>query len=50
VFKIKSPAPSDKVQQMLQMIEKGCHTINSLKNPVPVAGKLIHNGQEIAAP
>jgi hypothetical protein len=35
---------------MLQLIEKGCHTINSLKNPVPVTGKLIHNGQEIAAP
>jgi hypothetical protein len=48
VFKIKSPAPSDKVQEMLRLIEKGCHTINSLKNPVPVAGKLIHNGQEIA--
>ena len=50
VFKIKSPAPSDKVQEMLRLIEQGCHTINSLKNPVPVAGKLIHNGQEIAAP
>jgi hypothetical protein len=36
------------VQEMLQLIEKGCHTINSLKNPVPVTGKLIHNGQEIA--
>ena len=48
VFKIKSPAPSDKVQEMLRLIEKGCHTINSLKNPVPVAGKLIHNGREIA--
>ena len=50
VFKIKSPAPLDKVQEMLRLIEKGCHTINSLKNPVPVAGKLIHNGREIAAP
>jgi OsmC-like protein len=48
VFKIHSPAPSEKVQEMLQLIEKGCHTINSLKNPVPVTGKLIHNGQEIA--
>jgi len=47
VFKIHSPAPSDKVQEMLQLIEKGCHTINSLKNPVPVAGRLVHNGQEI---
>lgn len=50
VFKIKSPAPLVKVQEMLRLIEKGCHTINSLKNPVPVAGKLIHNGREIAAP
>ena len=49
VFKISSPAPSEKVQEMLRLIEKGCHTINSLKNPVPVAGKLIHNSMEIAA-
>ena len=48
-FKIKSPAPSDKVQEMLQMIEKGCHRINSLKNPVPVAARLVHNGEEITA-
>ena len=50
VFKIQSPAPPEKVQEMLQLIEKGCHTINSLKNHVPVTGKLIHNGREIAAP
>ncbi len=50
IFKIQSPAPSEKVQEMMALIEKGCHTINSLKNPVPVAGKLIHNGQEIAGP
>ena len=48
VFKIQSPAPSEKVQEMLQLIEKGCHTINSLKNPVPVLGTLVRNGQEIA--
>jgi predicted nucleic acid-binding protein len=46
VFRIKSPAPSEKVRELLRMIEQGCHTINSLKNPVPVSGKLIHNGQE----
>ncbi len=46
VFKIKSPAPSEKVQELVQMIEKGCHTINSLRSPVPVSGKLVHNGQE----
>jgi hypothetical protein len=48
IFKIQSSAPSVKVREMLRLIEKGCHTINSLKNPVPVSGKLIHNGQEIA--
>jgi len=45
VFKIKSPAPSEKVQELVRMIEKGCHTINSLRTPVPVSGKLVHNGQ-----
>ena len=48
VFKIESPAPSAKIQELLAMIERGCHTINSLKSPVPVAGRLVHNGQEIA--
>jgi len=47
VFKIQSPALSAKVREMLQLIEKGCHTINSLKTPVPVSGKLVHNGLEI---
>lgn len=46
VLDIKSPAPSEKVRQMVQMIEKGCHTINTIKNPIPVTGKLVHNGQE----
>jgi hypothetical protein len=50
VFNIKSPAPSEKVQELLQMIERGCHTINSLRIPVPVSGKLVHNGKEFAVP
>jgi hypothetical protein len=50
VFRIKSPAPSEKARELLRMIEQGCHTINSLKNPVPVSGKLIHNGQEFVVP
>ncbi|MBI4528789.1 MAG: OsmC family protein [Deltaproteobacteria bacterium] len=44
---IKSPAPSEKLQQMIQMIEKGCHTINTIRNPIPVSGRLIHNGREL---
>jgi hypothetical protein len=48
VFKIQSPASPEKVKKMLQLIEKGCHTINSLRTPVPVSGRLVHNGEEIA--
>ncbi len=46
VFNIKSPAPSEKVRQMVDMIEKGCHTVNTIRNPIPLSGKLVHNGQE----
>ncbi len=46
VFKIRSPAPSEKVRELVNLIEKGCHTMNTIKNPIPVTGKLVHNGQE----
>lgn len=46
VLKIKSPAPSEKVKEVMDLIEKGCHTINTIKNSVPVSGKLVHNDQE----
>jgi hypothetical protein len=45
VFKIQSPAPPEKVQDLVRMIEKGCHKINTIRNPVPVSGKLVHNGE-----
>ncbi len=44
-FDIRSPAPAEKVKQLLARIEQGCHTINTIKNPIPVTGKLVHNGQ-----
>jgi hypothetical protein len=47
VLNISSPAPPAKVKQVVELIEKGCHTLNTLRKPVPVSGKLIHNGQEI---
>ncbi len=46
VFNIKSPAPSEKVRELVNLIEKGCHTMNTIKNPIPVTGKLVHNGKE----
>ena len=47
VFKIKSPAPTEKVKQLVERIEKGCHTINTMKQPIPVHGKLAHDGQTV---
>lgn len=47
VLKVKSPAPPEKVQEMVRLIEKGCHTINTIRNPVPVSGKLVLNDQEL---
>lgn len=47
VLKVKSPAAPEKVQEMVKLIEKGCHTINTIRNPVPVAGKLVLNDQEL---
>jgi hypothetical protein len=31
---------------LIDLIERGCHTINTIRNPIPVSGKLVHNGQE----
>lgn len=47
VLKVKSPASAEKVQEMVRLIEKGCHTINTIRNPVPVAGKIVLNDQEL---
>ncbi len=46
VFNITSPSPPEKVKEMVNLIEKGCHTMNTIKNLIPVTGKLVHNGQE----
>ncbi len=47
VLKIKSPASSEQVRQLAELIERGCHTVNTLKTPVPVSGKLVHNDEEV---
>ena len=46
-WEIESPSPRDKVAEMLSWIEKGCHTVNSLRQPVPVYGSLELNGTEL---
>lgn len=46
-FEIKSPAPPEKIRELVRLIEKGCHTINTIKQSTPVSARVIHNGVEI---
>lgn len=46
-FKIKSPAPPDKIKELVRMIDRGCHTINTIRNPVSVEAKVLHNGESL---
>ena len=46
-FEIKSPASADKIRELVQMIDKGCHTINTIRDPTPITAKVIHNGVEL---
>ncbi len=48
VLEINSPAPPEKIEELVLMIEKGCHTINTIRQPTPVSGKVVHNGAELA--
>lgn len=47
LFEIKSPAPPEKIRELVRLIEKGCHTINTVRQPVPVSARVLHNGAEI---
>ena len=46
-FNIQSPASAEQVRQLIELIESGCHTINTIKQPVPVSGVIVHNGAEL---
>jgi uncharacterized OsmC-like protein len=47
VFKLKSPALVEKVIRVVQLADKGCHTVNSMrKKHLPVSGKLVLNNAE----
>lgn len=48
VFKIVSPSPLDKVIKVAQAADKGCHTVNSMRKRMPVAGKIVLNDREYA--
>jgi len=46
-FEIASPAPPETIRELVRLIEKGCHTINTVRHPTPVSAKVIHNGVAI---
>jgi uncharacterized OsmC-like protein len=48
LFKIDSAAPADKIIKVAQFADKGCHTVNSMRKRMPVAGKVILNDREYA--
>ncbi len=45
-FNIESLAPIERVIRVAQLTDKGCHTVNSMRNRVPVTGKWIYNERE----
>jgi hypothetical protein len=47
VWDIRSPALLEKVQELVALVEKGCHTINTLREPVPVTALLKFNGADV---
>ena len=46
LFKIKSTAPIENIIKIAQSADRGCHTVNSMRKRIPVAGKLILNDRE----
>jgi hypothetical protein len=46
IFKIKSQSPLENVTKVAQAADKGCHTVNSMRKRMPVAGKILLNDRE----
>ena len=47
VFDIKSPAALEQINELIYLIERGCHTMNTIKAPTPVSAKVLHNGLKV---
>src|SRR5262245_9713767 len=46
LFKMKSSAPLESIIKIAHSADRGCHTVNSMRKRIPVAGKLILNDLE----
>jgi hypothetical protein len=44
---IDSPAPPEKVREVVEWVDRGCHTINTLRQPVAIDGRAELNGEPI---
>jgi len=47
LLKIKSSAPIEQIIRLAQQTDRGCHTVNSMRNRVAVNGKLRFNDREL---
>lgn len=47
-WEIDSPSPPEKVREVVEWIDRGCHTVNTLRQPVPIYGRAELNGEPIA--
>ena len=45
-FNVESPAALERVIRVAQLTDKGCHTVNSMRNRLSVVGKWMHNDRE----
>jgi uncharacterized OsmC-like protein len=46
IFMINSTAPAEKLIQVAQRADKGCHTVNSMRKRIPVVGEIVLNDRE----
>jgi uncharacterized OsmC-like protein len=45
-FKIKTESPLETMIKVMQAADKGCHTVNSMRKRMAIAGKFVLDGRE----
>jgi hypothetical protein len=46
-WEIESPATEEQVREVVEWVDRGCHTLNTMRQPVPVHGRAELNGEPI---
>ncbi|MCL5997180.1 MAG: OsmC family protein [Chloroflexi bacterium] len=44
---LSSPSPADQVRQLVQIVNQHCPVLDILQRPLPVQGRVEHNGQSL---